>query len=195
MERSYVNPIFSYETKDEDAALARFAVISNLTVKPRGMISMDLAAENEFNGVDYSMQKQSSWANEATHISQSQIADVYVLPAMSSVEKECMRLWPKCWEVMVEVALMLNDPTIDWSFATRKPKQEDVPAATTERGSINNFPIAPGRGKRAAPEASGRGSKSSKGSKRSAKGAKGAKGKGSCSGQPTPRVAELGVTC
>jgi len=91
--------------------------------------TMDLACENEFCGVNYSLENQSSWCNEAIHADQSRLARVFILPDGRSVTDVCKELWPRIWKTMVAITLMMNDPTFDWSHATRKPPMEEKPRA------------------------------------------------------------------
>ena len=207
-----LNVEFKYPVGKKMDVFARFAAVGEVIAYPRYMISMDLAAENEFTGVDYSAEKQSSWANETKHSDQSRLAIPYALGAGKTVQSECKHLWPKCWKTMVEIVLMLNDPKIDWSTVTRKPAMEERPvdaAAPPVEGTGTNdfdFPVAPGRGKRSAPAGkragNGRGScKKRDSGKRQADGASGGASGGrktrggdasaAPSGAPVPRGVEV----
>ena len=182
------NVVFRYP--DECSPLSRFACVSDVPFKPRGLLSMDLSCENEFCGVDYQLMKQSSWCNNTIHADQSRIAEWYVLLAGRSIESECKRLWPKVWREMLAIALMMNDPSIDWSHATRKPAMEDKPAAPPDTAGTGEndalFPVALGRGAR---ETRGNGSAKTRAKEqRKRSGAGGAR-----SGVPRPAEREVDV--
>ena len=199
---SDLNVEFRYGSRNSDI-FAMHAVVSDVPIRPRGLLSMDLACENEYCGVNYSLEEASSWANNTIHADQSRIACVNVLRAGRTLEGECKRLWPAVWREMLAIALLMNDPSIEWSHATRKPEQEDKPAPPPDADGtgVNDaaFPLAPGRrggagrgGKRPAGGAGGNAKKNAKGGTGKSKGkGTGTGGAGGAGGAPTPRDVEV----
>jgi hypothetical protein len=198
-----LNVEFCYPSNDD--VFARFGCIGEVPFKPKGMLSMDLACENEFCGVDYSLLKASSWANDTLHEDQVRICTVFELLGGRTLEGECKRLWPKMWKVMLVIALMMNDPSTEWSHATRKPVQEERPAPVEQMGTgVNDsfFPLQLGRGRKRS-QGSGEGSSSGAAGSKQGKGnsgkgkgkGKSAKGKGKgkhgAGGRPAPRDVEV----
>lgn len=136
----------------------RFTAVAGPEIHAKGMLSMDLSAENELTAQHYGgdpTKNRSSWANEDTHAEQSQIAQIHELPGNMTLKEAVQKQWPKAWEAMLAIVLMLNDRSIDWSDATRRPKMRErpPPPASEATGSSNVFPMAPGRGKRGSKKA------------------------------------------
>ena len=143
---------------------SRFACISRPEMHARGMLSMDLSAENELTAQHYGgdgEKNQSSWANEDTHNDQSRICMIKELGKARTLKQECQMVWPKAWRAMLAIVLMMNDPSIDWSHATREPlavERKGTGAPDPEAGT-NAFPLARGRGRKekSPPDRSGGG--------------------------------------
>jgi hypothetical protein len=123
------------------------------------MLSMDLAAAMEYCGLNFiggDESKQSPF-NEVAKGDQCKILEIYELTKNRSIADYVDEHFPKRYvndqvvntelrNAMVSILLMINDPSEDWSAATRTPKREKSPesSAANVGGSRNHFPSAAG---------------------------------------------------
>lgn len=104
------------------------------------MFSADLSALNSFSNVNYSggAEGASSIWNTTPHGEQGLIRMIVVIKAGCSMEGECKKRWPQCWEYMLDVTRMMNDKSLSiWQNYTAEPASREK-AGGKKAGAMPN---------------------------------------------------------
>jgi len=104
--------------------IERFRAVGNVPMKAYGMLGADLAAAMELAGLNYQAASASSPFNDTPHAMQGELCYVHELPRNRSLKAECQALWPDTWQLMLDIALWMNDESEDWADLTRRPDEQ-----------------------------------------------------------------------